>query len=369
MPVKGSPDLFRLLTALVVFVGMTSLTLGLRHLAFRTLHRWGLRTGSVVDSVIFKSLRIPSIAWCILIGLYSALDQAHLPPRPSALALNIVYGLLVLSVTAAVANLSTAALSHTMTERHLPIPATGLSYTIFKATIWTLGGLVLLGSLGVSITPILTALGVGGIAVALALQETLSNFFAGLHLLISQPFRVGDFVKLETGQEGRVVDIGWRSTKLQMPPNNIIIVPNSKMAQSIVINYSMPDPRMAVSIQIGVSYASDPDVVERVLLEETLKTAGQAPGLLTDPAPSVRFVPGFGDSSLDFTLTCHVRGFEDQVPVQHELRKRILKRFRKEGIEIPFPHRIVHLKTADAQATPGSEKPSPGHTAPPKVVP
>ncbi len=368
MPSPGSPDLFRFLTALVVFAGMTGLTLGLRHVAFRTLHRWGLRTGSVMDNVIFKSLRIPSIAWCILLGLYSALDQARLPQRPSVLALNVVYGLLVLSVTAAVANLSSAALSHTMAEHHLPIPATGLSYTIFKVTIWTLGGLVLLGSLGVSITPILTALGVGGIAVALALQETLSNFFAGLHLLISQPFRVGDFVKLETGQEGRVADIGWRSTKLQMPPNNIVIVPNSKIAQSIVVNYSMPDPRMAVSIQVGVAYESDPDLVERVLLEEAVTAAAQVPGLLPDPGPSVRFIPGFGDSSLDFTLTCHVRQFEDQALVQHEIRKRILTRFRKEGIMIPFPHRVVRLE-APAQALSGSEGPSPGHAAPKEATP
>ncbi len=368
MPAKGSPDLFRFLTALLVFVGMTSLTLGLRHVAFRALHRWGQRTSTLMDSVVFKSLRIPSIAWCILIGLYSALDQARLPPRPSALALNIIYGLLVLSVTAAIANLSTAALSHTMAERHLPIPATGLSYTIFKVTIWTLGGLVLLGSLGVSITPILTALGVGGLAVALALQETLSNFFAGVHLLISQPFRVGDFVKLETGQEGRVVDIGWRSTKLLMPPNNIVIVPNNKMAQSIVINYSLPEPRMVVNIQVGVGYASDPEQVERVLLEEAARGTGEIPGLLAQPAPCVRFVPGFGASSLDLTLTCHVRGFEDQVSVQHELRKRILKRFRKEGIEIPFPQRTVHLETGVAQAPSGSETPSP-HGALPKEMP
>jgi len=348
MPAKSSPDFIRLLIALAAFVGMAGLTLGLRHLAFRALHRWGSRTSTVMDSVIFKSLRLPSIAWCILIGLYSALDQARLPPRPSVLALNLVYGLLVLSVTAAIANLSSATLSHTLTEHRLPIPATGLSLTIFKVTVWVLGGLVLLSSLGVSITPILTALGVGGLAVALALQETLSNLFAGLHLLISQPIRVGDFVRLETGLEGYVADIGWRATKLRTLPNNVIVVPNSKMAQSILVNYCLPEPKMAISIQVGTSYNADPEQVERVLLEETSKAIGQVPGLLIEPSPTVRFIPGFGESSLDFTVTCHVRQFEDQYLVQHELRKRILKRFRKEGIEIPFPHRIVRLEAAQA---------------------
>lgn len=345
MAVKWSSEVISVLTTLAIFCAGTGLTLGLRHLAFRTLHRWAAHADSALDAIITKSLRIPSVAWCFLIGTYIALDQARLPPKPGALALNLIYGLLILSVTAAVANLSGVALEHTLKSHHLPIPATGLSLTIFKTGVWTLGGLVLLSSLGVSITPILTALGVGGLAVALALQETLSNFFAGIHLLVSCPIRVGDFVKLETGQEGYVVDISWRATKLRTLPNNIVVVPNSKMAQSILINYCMPDPTMAVAMPIGVGYGTDPDHVERVLLEEVRKAIGQVPGLLAEPAPTARLVPGFGDSSLDFTLTCHVRTFEDQYVVQHELRKRIITRFRDEGIEMPFPQRTVHLKT------------------------
>jgi small-conductance mechanosensitive channel len=343
MVAKESTELISFLTALAVFVTVSGLALGLRHVSFRVLHRWATTKPSLMTGIIIRSLRVPSVAWCLLIGIYIAVDQAHLPPKPSLLALNVVYVLLVLSVTAAVANLSGAILEQALADRNLPIPATGLSFTIVKVAVWVLGGLVLLSSLGVSITPILTALGVGGLAVALALQETLSNFFAGVHLLLSRPIRVGDFVKLETGQEGYVADIGWRATKLRMLPNNIVVVPNSKMAQSILINYSLPEPRMAVSITIGASYGEDPDHIERLLLEETMKAAPQVPGLLVETAPTVRFIPGFGESSLNFTLTCHVRGFEDQFLAQHELRKRILKRFRDERIEIPFPQRTVHL--------------------------
>lgn len=136
--------------------------------------------------------------------------------------------------------------------------------------------------------------------------------------------------------------------ELRTLPNNVIVVPNSKMAQSILVNYYLPEPKMAISIQVGTSYNADPEQVERVLLEETSKAIGQVPGLLIEPSPTVRFIPGFGESSLDFTVTCHVRQFEDQYLVQHELRKRILKRFREEGIEIPFPHRIVRLEAAQA---------------------
>ncbi len=334
-------NLARPLTALLIFTAVAAIALGVRHVAFRALYTRAV--GRTLDEIVLRSLRLPSIAWALLLGVYAAVDAARLPPRPTAVALNVVYGLLVLSVTAAVANLSGATLGHTLREKNLPIQATGLSLTVFKVAIWVVGGLVLLGSLGVAVTPILTALGVGGLAVALALQETLSNFFAGLHLLLSRPFRVGDFVKLETGQEGYVLDIGWRSTKLRMLPNNVLIVPNSKMAQSIVTNYYLPDPSMAVAIQVGVSYDSDPDRIERILLEEATRAVGQVPGLLGTPAPSVRFNPGFGESSLDFTLACHVREYSDQFPVQHELRKRIFRRFKQEGIEIPFPQRTVHL--------------------------
>jgi small-conductance mechanosensitive channel len=256
-----------------------------------------------------------------------------------------VYALLVVSVTAALANVAASTLWDALRMKNLALPATGLSITIIKVTIWVVGGLVLLSGLGVSIAPILTALGVGGLAVALALQDTLSNFFAGIHLLIEKPVRVGDFVKLETGQEGYIVDIGWRTTRIRMLPNNLVIIPNNKLTQSILTNYFLPDPRMAVSLTVSVSYGTDPDRVERVLLEEAQKAVGQVPGLLADPAPAVRLIPGFGESSLDFTLGVQVREFEDQGLVQHELRKRILKRFKDEQIEMPYPQQVVQLKT------------------------
>jgi small-conductance mechanosensitive channel len=341
MPLSAS--LHSLLIAIAAFAGVTALAVGLRQLALRALHRWAVSTASPMDDVIIESLRVPSLLWCLLLGLYIGVELAALPPRPTLLVLNLVYSLMVISVTAAVANLAAAMLSQGLAQAHLAIPATGLSVTFVKVAVWIVGGLVLLGGLGISITPVLTALGVGGLAVALALQDTLSNFFAGLHLLIEKPIRVGDFVKLETGQEGYVMDIGWRTTRVRMLPNNMVILPNSKLTQSIVTNYYLPEPRMALLIPISVSYAADPDHVERVLVEEAQRAVEQVPGLLAEPAPFVRFIPGFGESSLDFTLICQVREFTDQFLAQHELRKRIFARFKQERIEIPFPQRTVHL--------------------------
>jgi small-conductance mechanosensitive channel len=126
-------------------------------------------------------------------------------------------------------------------------------------------------------------------------------------------------------------------------PNNIVVVPNAKLASAIVTNYTMPESQMSLLVSISVSYESDPDQVEKILIEEATRAAGNVPGLLGEPAPFVRFIPGFGDSSLDFTLICRVATFVDQYLAQHELRKRILARFRAEGISIPFPQRDVHV--------------------------
>jgi small-conductance mechanosensitive channel len=225
------------------------------------------------------------------------------------------------------------------------LPVTTITQSISSLVVVTVGLLILLNTLGISITPILTALGVGGLAVALALQDTLSNLFAGFYVSLAGQVRAGDYVKLDSGDEGYVTDITWRSTTLRALPNNLIVVPNAKLAGAILTNYSLPEKRMSVLIPIGVSYESDPDEVERILIEEALAGAEDIPGLLSEPAPFVRFIPGFGDSSLDFTLICQVKEFVDQYLVQHELRRRILKRFRREGVEIPFPIRTLHIRS------------------------
>lgn len=214
---------------------------------------------------------------------------------------------------------------------------------VAKAVFGILGLVIVLENLGVQLTAVWTTLGVGSVAVALALQETLANFFAGFYLQLDRPIRVDDYVQLDTGQEGFVQKMSWRSTRIRTMWNNTVIVPNSKLASAVITNYSMPEPGMALRIPIGVGYSSDPDQVERVLLEETQATATEIQGLLLDPPPMVRFLPGFGDSSLNFTLICRIAKYVDQYHVQDALRRRILLRFRREGIQIPFPQRDVHF--------------------------
>ncbi|MCC6545157.1 MAG: mechanosensitive ion channel family protein [Nitrospirae bacterium] len=333
-----------ILFPLVVFVISTVILFIVRGIAFKVLHRWASGTDTDIDDIIIRSVKTSSIYWCIAIGLYIGVAMSDLPDKYTFYISKTIHVIVILSIAVASANLSGKIFTNYVQRINLPIPTTGLAYGILKGTILVLGLLIALSVVGISITPIITALGVGGLAVALALQDTLSNLFAGIHILVEKSIRVGDFVRLETGQEGYVEDITWRTTRIKMLPNNMVIIPNNKLAQSIVTNYYLPEKRMSLLIPIGVSYSADPEKVEKILVEEAQNAIGKIPGLLGDPPPFVRFIPGFGESSLDFTLICQVKEFVDQYLVQHELRKRIFKRFNEEGIEIPFPHRTVYLR-------------------------
>src|SRR5579884_388159 len=351
------PELIQtIMIPLGVFAGATAVALIVRSLLLRLLHQWAAKTETEIDDLFVAALRLPSINWAIAIGLYVAIGTSSLPQQYVVYSFKAIDVLVILSVTLVLANISSNLVAYSIRKSAIAVPITGLSHAIIKGAVLVIGFLILLGTLGISITPLITALGVGGLAVALALQDTLSNLFAGIHILIEQPIHVGDFVRLESGQEGYVTDIGWRTTRIRMLSNHIVIIPNNKLSQSILTNYYLPEKRMSLLIPIGVSYAADPDQVERILVEEAIQGAPSIPGLLADPAPFVRFIPGFGDFSLNFTLICQVQEFTDQYLAQHELRKRILRRFRKEGIEIPFPIRTIYMHPAGDRPGNGVEQ-------------
>lgn len=328
---------------MIIAAGSFIVLLLIRFIVLKLLRHWSAKTSTKVDNIIVSSLSTPSVYWCIAISLSVGIALSDIPSRYLRYINLTIDALVVLSITIATANLVGRLFSNYVETSNLPIPTTGLMQGVIKGTIIIMGCLIILNMLGISITPLITALGVGGLAVALALQDTLSNLFAGVHILLERSVRIGDFVKLESGQEGYVEDITWRTTRVRMLPNNMVIIPNSKLAKSIVTNYYLPEKRLSLLIPVSVSYSCDPAMVEQVLVDEAKKAVGNIPGLLGEPEPFVRFMPGFGESSLDFTLICQVGEFVDQYLAQHELRKQIFARFRAEGIEIPFPQRTVHI--------------------------
>jgi small-conductance mechanosensitive channel len=330
--------------SLLIVAATAAVLLLLRKAFFRTLHRLAKKTDNGIDAILLEALEGPSALLIIALALYISIRLSELPETYMVYAVKGMYLSLILTVTMGIANISGRSLAYFMKKADLPISVTSLLNAVAKAIVYAVGVLIMLNFVGISITPIITALGVGGLAMALALQDTLSNLFAGIHILAEHTIRVGDFIRLENGQEGTIVDISWRTTRIQLLQNNMVIVPNSKLSQSVVTNYYLPERRMAVTMPVSVSYDADLEAVERVLTDEMKRAAGEVPGLLSEPAPVVQFVPGFGASSLDFTLICHVREVIDQQPVQHELHKRIFKRFKQEGIEIPYPTRTVYVK-------------------------
>lgn len=367
----GAVGVEAVLVPFAVAVATFALLMAVRSLLFRFLDRWGgPATAPGVVGVIRDTFRKPTVFWALATGIYMGVASSELPARSVHYLTTAIYVLIVLSITLAASNLSGRVFIHYVHSRELNIPTTGLAQGVLRGTIFILGLLVVLAMMGVSITPLLTALGVGGLAVALALQDTLANLFAGIHILVERSIRVGDFIKLESGQEGYVEDITWRTTRIRMLPNNMVVIPNSKLSQSQVVNYYMPDKVMSLYIPVGVAYSSDPERVAEILHEEAVKAMDDFPEMSRDYDPIVRFTPGFGDSALEFTLIVRISEVLEQFPVQSGLRFRIFKRFRQEGIEIPFPHRTVYFreekgwntkKDTKARTTPAA--PEPGTTA------
>ena len=331
------PRLFWPVVALVV---VTVAALLFRNALILGFRRWtGQR--ATEDSLVLQAIRLPSLLWCVVLGLFVAIEMAELPPRLAVQIHAVLEAAIILSVTMTVAGVLDSLVAAASERRALAVGVTGLFRTSVRLVVLVVGGLVLLSSLGIAVTPILTALGVGGLAVALALQDTLSNLFAGIHLLADKPIRVGDYVRLSAENvEGHVVDVGWRSTRLRMLQNNVVVVPNKRVAESIITNYDLGETRMAVLIRVRVDYDADAELVERLLVDEATRAVGLVDGLLAEPPPSARLIPGFGDYALEFTLACQVRSFVDQFSVQHELRKRVLKRLRAERIRIPLPTEV-----------------------------
>ena len=231
----------------------------------------------------------------------------------------------------------------TRTEGAIRSPT--LVVNLAKAAVGVLGVFIILGNLGIEIAPLITALGIGGLAVALALQDTLGNLFAGVQIILSRQVRPRDYVQLSSGEEGWVTDVKGRNTTIQtFPDGNLVVVPNSLLASSIVKNFSFPRSALWVSLDVGVSYDSDLVHVERVTLEVATEVLEEIDGGMPGEKPVVRFHT-FGDSSINFEVRMMVREFSSQGPMRHEFIKRLHRRFGEEGIEIPFPIRTVVMKS------------------------
>ncbi|TXS92709.1 mechanosensitive ion channel family protein [Parahaliea maris] len=232
----------------------------------------------------------------------------------------------------------------------------GILKGITRGVIFGIGLLMIMGTLGISITPIVASLGITSLAVALALQPTLENFFSGVQLVIDKPIRVDDFIELDSGEQGFVEKIGWRSTWIRMLPNNTVIMPNSALSNSKIINYFYPSKELSVPVEVGVHYSSDLDHVERVTLEvarEILKTHEWGVG---DYDTFVLFHT-FDSSSINLTVMLRAQEYYQRFWVKSAFVKALHKRYAEEGIVIPYPIRAINTDQEGAKLMPA---PGPG---------
>lgn len=309
---------------------------------FERLEHRAQKTRWSGDEVVYGALADLGLGGAIAVGVWASILALPLRPDVRDLAERFLVAGLILLATVIAARLG-ARLIHAAA---IGTPGVASSSSIFvnitRLVVYVVGVLVLLATLGVSIAPLLTALGVGGLAVALALQDTLSNLFAGVHILASKKVQPGDYIRLDSGEDGYVVDINWRNTWVRQLPNNMVLVPNARLASAIVTNYYRPERELAVLVEVGVSYDSDLSKVERITTEVAAEVMRDVEGGVGDFEPFIRYHT-FGDSSVDFTTILRGREFTDQYLIKHEFVKRLHERFRAEDIEIPFPIRTVHL--------------------------
>jgi small-conductance mechanosensitive channel len=336
-----------LLWPLVILAATILIGLGIRRVFFRALRAWTDRSQSRPALILADALRGPTVIWILIVGVHLAIQSSELPKRFAEDEAKTLTVLWILSLTVMGLRLAGNIVRYYGDQVPGALPVTTLTRTLAELAVAILGIVGILSALDFRVTPILTALGVGGLAVALALQDTLSNLFAGFYVAVARQIRLGDYIKLNTGEEGYVTDIGWRSTTLRALANNMILIPNSKLAQAIVTNFNLPEKRMSASVPVTVGYAADPDRVEAILLEVAQKAVQELPGMAIDQPASVSFDPGFAEAGLGFSVNFQVNEFVAQFGARNELRKRIYRRLRQEGIEIPYPSRTVYLRTPD----------------------
>jgi small-conductance mechanosensitive channel len=334
-------------TPLIIFLLVLFIGLLIKKMIFNRFIRWAKKTSTQLDDIFIQATKSPLTVVCLMLALYFALQFSKLPENIVGVVSKSILILGIISVVLALANLSSGLIKFYASRIDSALPVTSLTQNIARIFVFSIGTLIILNSLGISITPILATLGVGGLAVALALQDTLTNLFAGFHITVASQIRVGDYIKLETGEEGYVVDINWRSTKIKMLPNNLVLIPNDKLNKAIVINYCLPDKEMAVLVDLGVHYKSDLEKVERITSEVAKSVMAEVSGGVAYFEPFIRYHT-FGDSCIKFTVILRAKEFVDQYLIKHEFVKRLHKRYIQEGIDIPYPIRAINYEQEKA---------------------
>lgn len=305
----------------------------------KNIKKLAAKTNWKYDTIIIESIQGFSILWFSLAGIAIA---TYLYPIPKAIELLInkfLIATFLASATLIVSRLLVGLLKAYTTNEQGISPLTSLFEFLTKIVIYTLGVLIILQSIGIQITPLLTALGVGGVSVGLALQTTLANLMSGVNIIMSGKVKPGDYICLDDGEKGYVIDVELKYTVLKEITENLLIIPNSKIISGSFKNFSLPDKDIVIPITLDVAYDSDLEKVERITLavaKEILKNRINEEEEMTEPFILYNQFDYFS-INLTIYLRFQEREFFEHLAIKHQFLKQLHQRYQSEGIEIPFP--------------------------------
>lgn len=341
----------RLLVAMIVFGCFWLLS----QVVCYIINRWGTKitsfTATDLDDRILKRVTPLISLFFTFIGVYLAFRTLPLHEKFFRLLSGGIFMVNVVIVCILLYRI----LHETLiwyTERQQGTEGSSVSHQmapmIEKVTmLFIIGGalMVVLKHFNYDILSLVTALGIGSLAIGMAAKDTLAHVISGFTLMLDRPFRIGDRIQLIGGQVGDVQDIGLRSTKIKTLDNQLLIIPNSDLCNTMLTNQAFPDQRIKGRINVGVSYGSDAEQVKALLVAIALEVGD----VLQEPAPEAFFV-SFGESALNMSLFFWVEEYARLFATTDTINSRILHRFREQGIEIPFPVRTIKMVPQREQA-------------------
>jgi MscS family membrane protein len=333
------------LRAFVVLAGSMILLRCALTLAFLTLKFLTRKTKTKADDLLIAKSRNPITLWFFLISIRLGIEEVTLVENLASIIENTISSLIVISlayVLYLILDIIIFSAIKKMAKRTKTEIDDGLFSIVqsaLKIALIVLAFLYVLSLWGVEIGPFLAGLGIAGLAVALALQPTLSNIFSGAALILDKTVRIGDLVYLDAETRGIIEKIGFRSTKIKTADNELIIIPNSKLADSKIQNIALPEPKSRVIIPFSVGYGSDIQKVKKVVLKAIMSVEKAS----KDPAPTVQFI-GMGASSLDFKAFFFVNHYSDRGEAIDDANTKVYGALNKNKINIPFPQLDVRVK-------------------------
>jgi small-conductance mechanosensitive channel len=345
-------NLHKLIVPLLILLGSLLLGWLFEKQVIKRLKKITQKTNWKYDDILLDSFRGIGFFWFLLAGIYFSLPILPFNATLIIIIQKVLAVSFLMSCTIVASRLLVKLLRLYTTRDDGFSPLTTLFEFLINVVIFSLGILIALQSIGVAITPLLTAFGVGGVSIGLALQSTLANLMSGINIITSQKVKPGDYIELKTGEAGYVTDVELKYTVIQEITNNFLVIPNSKILSSSFRNYSLPDKDMLIPIEIGVGYDSDLEVVETVTIQVAKETMQTCSGNIAEYEPFIRYHK-FDYFSINFRIFLKIREQEyfEHLKIKHEFLKQLHKAYKEQGIEIPFPLKSAYIASLNESQT------------------